>query len=88
MCSIHLYFVLKNVELNSSAKLSDLVRELKKLWNMKVLVILAEIVAFGTVPKGLEKRPEELKIRGMVETILTKLCSLSILLTKLFLQLY
>ena len=35
------------------------IRELKKLWNMKVNVIPTVIGVLGTVPKGLEKRLEE-----------------------------
>ena len=48
----------------------DLARELKKLWNMKVTVILV-ISALGMIPKGLIKRQEELEIGGQVETIQT-----------------
>ena len=36
-------------------KFSDLARELKKLWNMKMMVIPILIVAFGTVTKGLKR---------------------------------
>ena len=36
-------------------KYLDLVRELKKLWNMKVVVIPIIIGALGMVPKGLER---------------------------------
>ena len=34
-------------------KILDLVRKLKKLWNMKVTIITIAIGAFGTVTKGL-----------------------------------
>ena len=50
-------------------KYLDLARELKKLWNMKVIIIL--IGAFGTVTKGLLKGLEDLKVGGRVETIQT-----------------
>ena len=36
---------------------------LKKLWSMKVMVIAIVVGAFGTVPKGMEKRLGKLKIR-------------------------
>ena len=44
----------------------DLASELKKLWNMKVTVIMIE-----TVTKGLIMGLEDLKIRGPVKTIQT-----------------
>ena len=47
-------------------KYLDLARELKKLWNMKVKVIVG---ALGTVPKGLERGLENLEIRGRIDTI-------------------
>ena len=43
----------------------------KKLWNMKVTIILIVIRAFGTVTKGLLMGLEDLEIRGKVETIQT-----------------
>ena len=46
-----------------------LVREPKRLWTMKVMVIPIVVGALGTVPKGLEKMLEELEIRGRIETI-------------------
>ncbi len=49
----------------------DLARELKKLWNMLVTIMLIVIGAFGTVTKGLLKRLEDLEIGGRVETIQT-----------------
>ena len=48
-----------------------LARELKKLWNIKVTVILVVIGALGTVTKGLVKGLEDLEISGRVETIQT-----------------
>ena len=44
-------------------KYLDLVRELKKLLNIKVLVIPILAGTLGMVHKGLDKRLEELKIR-------------------------
>ena len=52
-------------------KYLDLARELKKLWNMKVTIILIVIGAFGTVTKGLLKGLEDLEVGGRVETIQT-----------------
>ena len=49
----------------------DLARELKKLWNMKVTVIIIMSGALGTVTKGLVHGLEDLEIRGRVETIQT-----------------
>ena len=48
-----------------------LAKELKKLWNMKVIVIPIMIGAFGTVTKGLLKGLEDLEIRRRVATIQT-----------------
>ena len=45
-------------------KYLDLARELKKLWNMIVKVIPIVVGALGTVPINLEKRLEDLEIRG------------------------
>ena len=50
-------------------KYLDLARELKKLWNMRVKVIPKVVGALGTIPKGLEKRFENLEIRGKIDTI-------------------
>ena len=43
----------------------------KKLWNMKATVIPVVIGALVTVAKGLVQGPEDLKIRGRIETIQT-----------------
>ena len=45
--------------------------EEKKLCNMKLTVTPVVVCALGTVPKGLEKRLVELKIRRRNETIQT-----------------
>ena len=58
-------------ESEKKAKYLDLAREVKKLWNMKVMVIPIVTGAFGTITKILVKGLEELKIRGRVETIQT-----------------
>ena len=42
-------------------KYLDLARELKKLWNMKVMIIPIVIGNLGTVTKGLLKGLEDLK---------------------------
>ena len=49
-------------------KYLDLARELKKLWNMKVPIVIG---AFGTVTKGLLKGLEDLEGGEQVETIQT-----------------
>ena len=63
---------IKLKESEKKDKYLDLVREAKKLWNMKVTVILFVIGAFGTVTKGLLKGVEDLEVGGLVETIQTK----------------
>ena len=47
----------------------DLVRDMRKLWNMRVTVIPIEIGALEMVPKGLERGLEELEIEGRIETM-------------------
>ena len=49
----------------------NLARELKKLWHMKVMIILIVIGALGTATKGLVQGLEYLEITGRVETIQT-----------------
>ena len=49
----------------------DLSRELKKLWNMKVTIMLIVIGGLGTVIKGLVQGLEGLKATGRVKTIQT-----------------
>ena len=53
-------------------KYLDLVREPRKLWNMKVTIIPIVNGTLCTVIKGLVKGLEDLKIRGQMETIQTK----------------
>ena len=50
-------------------KYLSLARELKKLWNMKVMIVPIVIDAFGTITKGLLKSLEDLEVGGWVETI-------------------
>ena len=52
--------------LNLKDKYLDLARELKKLWNMKVTIVIG---ALGTITKGLLKDLEDLEVGGRVETI-------------------
>ena len=52
-------------------KYLDIAREWKKLWNMKVTVILMVIGALSTVTKGWIQGLGDLKIRRWVETIQT-----------------
>ena len=50
-------------------KYLDLARELKMLWNMRVMVITIVVDELGTVPKYLEKRGAKLDIRRRIKTI-------------------
>ena len=50
-------------------KYVDLTKELKKLGNMKVTVILFVVGALGTIPKTLIKGLEGLEIKGQVDII-------------------
>ena len=49
----------------------DLARQLKKLWDLKVLVIPVVIGTLGTVPKDLVMEMEELEIGEQIRTIQT-----------------
>ena len=51
---------IKLKECEKKDKYLDLTRELKKLWNMKVTIILIVIDAFGTVHQRINKRTGEL----------------------------
>ena len=59
---------IKLKECEKKDKYLDLVRELEKLRNMKVTIVIG---AFGTVTKGLLKRLEDLEVGGRVKTIQT-----------------
>ena len=52
-------------------KYLDLARELKKLWNMKVMIVPIVIGVLGTITTGLLKGLEDLEVSGRVETIQT-----------------
>ena len=60
---------IKLKECEKKDKYFDHVRELKKLWNMKVTNVPIVIGAFGTVTKGLLKGLEDLEAGGRMETI-------------------
>ena len=62
---------IKLTECEKKNKYLDFARELKKIWNMKVTIVLIVIGAFGTVTKGLLKGLEDLEVGGRVETIQT-----------------
>ena len=51
----------------------DLARELKKVWNMKVIVVPLKVGALGTPAKELEKRLKticiEIKITELLKTV-------------------
>ena len=64
-----LRIILKECE--KKDKCLDLARELKKLWNMKVITIPIVIGAFSTVTKGFVKGLEDLEVGERVETIQT-----------------
>ena len=55
---------IKLKECEKKDKYLDLDRELKKLWNMLVIIIPIVIGAFGTVTKGLLKRLKDLEVGG------------------------
>ena len=56
------------MKIKESEKYLDLARELRKVWNMRNMVIPIVISALETFPKGLERRLEELEIEGQIET--------------------
>ena len=60
---------MKTKESGKSDKYTDIARELKTLWGMRVTLLSIIIGAFGTVPKGLERGLEEPEIRGGIETM-------------------
>ena len=62
---------IKLKECEKKDKYIDFAGELKKLWNMKVTIVLIVIGAFGTITKGLLKGLEDLEFGGRVETIQT-----------------
>ena len=60
---------IKLKEIKKKNKSLNLAWVLKKLWNMKVTIILIVISAFSTVTKGLLKGLEDLEVAWRVETI-------------------
>ena len=55
-------------ECEKKDKYLDLARELKKLWNMKMTIVLIVFGAFGTITKGLFKGQEDMEVGKRVET--------------------
>ena len=51
---------------------TTLLKNWKKLWNMKMTIITIVIKAFGTVTKGLQKGLEDLEVGGREKTILLR----------------
>ena len=60
---------IKLIECEKKNKYLFLARELKKLWNMKVMIVPIVTGAFGTVTKELLKGSEDLEVGGRGETI-------------------
>ena len=58
---------MKIKESEMSEKYLELARELRKLWNMKVIVIPVVAHVLGKIPKGFERGLEELEIGGRIE---------------------
>ena len=56
-----------NVESAKIDNYLDLAKELRKLWNKRVTVMLIVVGALGTVPKGLERELEELEIGRRID---------------------
>ena len=61
----------ENKENKRINKYFDRARDLKKLWNMKLVVIPIITGSLGTVSKSLQGRLEELQIRDGIKTIQT-----------------
>ena len=62
---------IKLKECEKKDKYLDIARKLKKLWNMKMMIIPIVFGAFGTVTKGLIMGQEDLEVGGREETIQT-----------------
>ena len=67
---------------NYRQKYMDCIRELKKLWNMKVSVLLILLYTLGTITKCFEKRLWNLDIRVWIETTQTIVIKISLNTTK------
>ena len=63
-----------DVKVEKIEKYLDLARELKKVWNMKVIVVPLKVGALGTPAKELEKRLTticiQIKITELLKTVL------------------
>ena len=71
-----------DVKVEKIEKYLDLARELKKVWNMKVIVVRLVVGALGTPAKELEKR---LKTIG-IETKITELQKIVLIYTSRILR--
>ena len=56
-------------EVEKVVKYQDLTTELRKLWKMKTMVIPIVIGAFGTVPKDLKRRLENIGIETKIDEL-------------------
>ena len=56
-------------EVEKVVKYKDLARELRKLWKMKTMVIPIVIGTFGTVPKDLKRRLENIGIETQIDEL-------------------
>ena len=61
--------LIEEKEVEKVVKYQDLARELKKLWKMKTMVIHIVIGTFGTVPKDLKKRLENIGIETKIDEL-------------------
>ena len=74
---------IKLKECEKKDKYSDIARELKKPWNMKVTIISNVTGAFGKVTKGLLNGLEDLEVGGRVGTIqITALLTTAIIMRR------
>ena len=58
-------------EIEKIDKYLDFANELKKQWDMQMMVILIVDGALGTIPKGMERGLEQLEMRRRIKTIKT-----------------
>ena len=63
--------IMKMKESEKRDKYLNLAKELKRIWNVNVMVVPIVMWALGTIPKGLVRRLEELEIGGRAKTIQT-----------------
>ena len=56
-------------EVEKVVKYQDLARELKKFWKMETMVIPIVIGTFGTVPKDLKRRLENIGIQTKIDEL-------------------